>query len=89
MAYYTPGNGSENGGAWPRGRRRNPDQPGESAADCVRRLRECGLYWHEIAAATDISDRALRAYMSGRLWPSTRRLARLQRVAKNLAGVEV
>jgi len=39
MAYFTPGNGHENGGAWPKGRRRNPHDVSKEIAE----LRSLGL----------------------------------------------
>lgn len=75
MAYFTPGNGHENGGAWPKGRRRNPKT--SMAGSFVDKLRNIGLSWRDISKATGVSVRSLRKYSAGRMFPSESRYARI------------
>jgi transcriptional regulator with XRE-family HTH domain len=87
MGFHTPGNGSKNGGAWPKGRRRHPKS--RTGRTLVKKLRLVGLFWREIEDATGISVRALRAYESGRLWPSAKRLQLLMNAVAKLRGPDL
>jgi hypothetical protein len=78
MAYFTPGNGHENGGAWPKGRRRNPHDVSKEIAE----LRSLGLSWRDLEQLTGVSTRQLRKYASSEQFAPDRVERRLMALVK-------